>query len=118
MNLNWHGEECLADIRAKLEKRTESVATVLYAELVDALSRPSPPPSPPGVPPGRHTGGLLRGIIRFYDAARRTWAVGFAPSVAAQARALEYGTHRMAARPFLAAVLRYALPRLQKVARG
>lgn len=114
--LTWNGPACLELIRTQASARVERAATVLFDEVVKALDVPGPPASRPGDPPHRVKGDLKRGVVRYFDG--RSWVVGLAPRVKRQGLALELGTRRMQARPFLLGTLRRVLTRLQAAAAG
>ncbi len=81
-----------ADVTAFLHDEGEQAV----AELREQLSEPYPPASDPGDPPHRRSGQLASSIV--YSLTGTTLRIG---STDPKAQYLEYGTERMAARPFL-----------------
>lgn len=109
MTVNWNGSDLLAKIHAAAvrglhrgveEVRTEAVTLMQNSPRGGRVYRRggvSHKASAPGEPPAPDTGFLMRSIGTSVDPETLVGTVSF---TARYARALEYGTARMAARPF------------------
>lgn len=84
--LNIVGEKVTADIEA-------------YAK--EHMSRTAPFPSAPGSPPAVQTGRLKGSITHYKLKDSEQWTVVAGGDQAPYAKYLEYGTRKMAARPFM-----------------
>jgi hypothetical protein len=103
LNVPNPGERRKRKIRVNGRTRTIRSATVY------------PHPSKPGEPPRKRTGHLQAGILHEFSADRLTARVGLNPSVR-YGGFLEWGTRRMAARPWLLATLSKVMPQLRALA--
>jgi hypothetical protein len=105
VTVHWRGDEVLADIEAAVAEGMELAGKVLATSTQRKVSTPYPPASRPGQPPHRRSGGLAGAVGHRVTRSGRnvTLDVGVpdSSSVGRQARALQKGTGRMAARPFL-----------------
>ena len=105
VNVIWRGDAVLAQIRAAAASGMEAAGRALVSSTVSDISTPYPPASRPGQPPHRRGGGLRRGVgstvVRSGTTVALTVGVPRSSPVARQARALQGGTSRMAARPFM-----------------
>lgn len=109
MSVQWKGAELLARIRAGAMTgvvrgtefvREEGASLMLNSPRGGRVYRRrgvTHKASAPGEPPAPDTGTLMRNIDARYDKDSLTGTVNFGT---VYARALEYGTARMAARPF------------------
>jgi hypothetical protein len=101
----WRGDQVLADVAAAVEEGMAIAGKVLTASTVRSVSSPYPPASRPGQPPHRRSGGLAGAIGAKVSRSGRsvTLSVGVPAGspVRRQAEALQRGTGRMAARPFV-----------------
>ena len=84
------------------------IAANMAADIIQSFSRKSP--SDPGDPPGV-VKGLLKNSIQFKQEKRMLWIISAGTEYAPM---LEYGTVRMAARPFVRPAARRAEKRIGK----
>jgi hypothetical protein len=96
--VDWFADKVMAAARKGAVAGLHLAGTVMVAEIKASLSVPYPPSSEPYAPPHRRSGDLKAGIRYRVDAAN---LVVYVLSTAAWATYLEYGTSRMAPRPYL-----------------
>lgn len=96
------------EVKQKISERTPRAANVLRNHALTVLANPSP--SAPGSPPGVRT-GLLRGSWSPFSGAN----ICGITSGAHYAGYLEYGTRKMAARPFVQRIANESLPEIQAI---
>lgn len=114
----WRGDEFMADLADAIEDGLEVVAVELADDYGEVLNRQSSNktnggrPSQPGEPPAKDTGTLGRSISYFAEDGQsiRVGVSRYSPA-AQYALPLEYGTTRMAARPWLRPTLAAFAPR-------
>lgn len=101
----WRGDDVLREIEAAVVTGMEIAGTAMRASTVRSLSTPFPPASAPGNPPHRRSGGLAGAVDSRVSRQGRnvvlSVGVPTGSRVRRQAEALQKGTSRMAARPFL-----------------
>ena len=96
------------EVKQKISQRTPRAANVLRTHALAALSNPSP--SAPGNPPGVRT-GLLRASWSPFSGSD----IFGISSGAHYAGYLEYGTRKMAARPFVDRIVDRAMPKIHSI---
>lgn len=98
MSLKWYGDRLKKEVEAKCLKNMDKACRFLESEIKKDLSGKSP--SAPGEPPGVVTGELRRSMT--YEIEKTPQGVtGRVGTNKEYAVPLEFGTSRMAARPFL-----------------
>lgn len=97
-NVKWYGNELKKKIRAKMVKNMTNACLFLEADIKKSLIGKSP--SAPGEPPGKRTGTLGRGITHEVEKTA-TVVIGRVGTNITYAIPLEFGTSKMAARPFM-----------------
>jgi len=96
MSVDWQGDKALHDLEKELQKNMEQAADYLAQKTQEAIATPYPPASSPGNPPHLRSGDLQRSVHpvlmpnSFKVVADMPYAL-----------MLEFGTSKMAARPFL-----------------
>lgn len=101
MPSDWHGDEFFADVRTRVTGGVGQAAQDLKASLQVLIGIQGPPRSKPGEPPHRDT-GALQASIEVNGPAEQGDAVFASVGTALEyGRYLEFGTSRMAARPWL-----------------
>jgi HK97 gp10 family phage protein len=114
--LEWHQREFMAFVQQEMVRRTRNAAMFVQEQMVKSISRSQPTfraasgrvtglsPSAPGEPP-KMVSRDLRNSIRHKVISTREGVIGivgvFDPTISKQARFLEFGTSKMAARPFM-----------------
>lgn len=98
MPVKWYGERLRKFVEAKGLKNTTTACLFLEKEIKDSLGGGSP--SAPGEPPGIVSGTLRRSISHEVEKTA-TGVSGRVGTNVKYALPLEFGTSRMAARPFL-----------------
>lgn len=105
VTVTWRDDQVLAEIAGAVAKGMETAGKVLAASTVRSISTPYPPASSPGQPPHRRSGGLAGAVghrvSRKGSTVELSVGVPAGSPVARQAQALQKGTARMAARPFV-----------------
>ena len=94
-----------SEVKPQITARTPRAANELRNAALNVLAGPSP--SAPGSPPGVRTGHLRRDWTMFSSA-----EVFGIESGAHYAGYLEYGTSKMAARPFVQKIAQTAMPKV------
>ncbi len=116
----WRGDQVLAEISSAVLGAMTAAGQALAAGVVSSISAPYPPASSPGQPPHRRSGGLRAEVTsrttRAAGAVTMTVGVPSDSPVRTQAQALQGGTARMAARPFVPTVERATAVVLDHVA--
>jgi len=98
MSMKWHGDRLKKEVRSKCEKNMDKACRFLESEIKKDLSGKSP--SSPGEPPGVVTGELRRSMT--YEIEKTSQGItGRVGTNKEYAIPLEFGTSRMAARPFV-----------------
>ena len=92
----WHGDKILARLKDRARQATIDLGKELKKDLRESLSIPYPPASFAGEAPHSRT-GLLRGSISVTTKGLSIYVRTSVP----YALYLEYGTHKMEARPWL-----------------
>ncbi len=95
--------------REQVEAALMAAGAEMTAELKESISEPYPPASAPGEPPHLRTGQLAAGIgSRVTRQANGSQLTIFSMRVGRSIvpRALEFGTSRMAARPYMGPLFR------------
>lgn len=85
----------IVNAAGEIDQTLGEMAADMVADMMQSFSRQSP--SAPGEPPGVVT-GRLKNSLRFKREGQRLWVVSAGTDYAPH---LEYGTRRMAARPFM-----------------
>lgn len=98
MPVKWYGERLRKFVEAKGLKNMTSACLFLEKEIKGSLGGSSP--SAPGEPPGIRTGTLRRSITHEVEKTS-TGIVGRVGTNVKYAPHLEFGTSKMAARPFI-----------------
>lgn len=105
VTITWNGDHVMALVEAAVAQGMEVAGKALSASTKRNISTPYPPASRPGSPPHRRSGGLHGAVTHRVSRQGRnvTMSVGVPAGspVARQAEALQRGTSRMAARPFV-----------------
>jgi hypothetical protein len=103
--IDWYGPQVVRDLEAAVERGMEKAGEALVAGIVRKISRPAPPASRPGQPPHRRSGGLARSVTHRVErrGGEMVLTVGVFPGAEAEdySAALQQGTSRMSARPYL-----------------
>lgn len=99
--LRFHKREAEARVTAGARRGVEKASQMLVRDVRQALNREWPPASLPGEYPRKRTGNLRKEIEYWMDTESRAAAWVGATVDAQYWSDLEYGTKRMAARPFL-----------------
>jgi HK97 gp10 family phage protein len=99
-SFKWEGGKVTAKVHNALADAIDYAASRLVKRIRRVLNIPYPPASSPGSPPHRRS-GLLRSSVYYEMSRRRLVAYLRVDEAAFYWRFLEYGTSRMAARPFL-----------------
>jgi hypothetical protein len=91
----------------KLPPAMEALGIRAAAEVANSIDEPYPPASSPGNPPHRRTGNLRAGVEHTEDSSGTETTISSAraqgdPRVPVY---LEFGTHKMAARPYMRPVM-------------
>ena len=98
MSVKWYGDRLKKEVEAKCLKNMGAACRFLEGEIKKDLSGPSP--SSPGEPPGVVSGTLRRGVTHEVEKGPNR-VVGRVGTNIEYAIPLEFGTSKMAARPFL-----------------
>ena len=98
MGVKWYGNELKKKMRAQIVKNMTTACLFLEADIKKSLTGKSP--SSPGEPPGKITGTLGRSITHEVEK-RLTIVIGRVGTNIIYAIPLEFGTSKMAARPFI-----------------
>lgn len=93
----------------------QRVVAFYHTQLLHTLNTPYPPASTPGNPPHKRTGWLQKNVLYVLDKAKGLGKVGVTVN-ASYGAYLEFGTRKMAARPWLVATLKRWLPQLRVLA--
>lgn len=105
VSVTWHGDAVLASVAAAVAQGLGAAGRVMATNTKRDISTPYPPASRPGQPPHMRSGGLRSGVTSRVERSGHdaTLFVGVpeGSAVVRQAEALQRGTGRMAARPFL-----------------
>lgn len=105
VTVTWRGDDILAQVSAAVATAMDSAGKALSTQTKAKIATPFPPASRPGQPPRRRSGGLIGAVDSRTERSGRnvTLRVGVPASspVRRQAEALQGGTGRMAARPFV-----------------
>lgn len=108
VRVNWFGKQVKLKLDKGIEQRLDVAAEYLKTSIINSLKTGYPPASSAGEAPHTRLGGLRRSINwqKNKPGVRRIGSgIGNASSVG-YAAWLEFGTRRMAARPFLRPSLR------------
>jgi HK97 gp10 family phage protein len=112
---NWSRYE--RELRAKMRRRMTAAAIVVRDSVKVSLSTSYPPASAPGSPPHLRTNRLRSSIA--YEVTEGPRGIEARVGTNVQyALALELGTSRMAARPFLRPALARERARIERILRG
>jgi len=101
--LDWYGSQIQKQVTTTVIAGGEAVGQRVSQEAKRLVSRPNPTgasPSAPGEPPKRVTGALLDSIDYQVEPGRDQVAV-YVGAAVQHALYLEFGTSKMAARPFM-----------------
>lgn len=98
MSVKWYGDRLKKEVEAKGEKNMNKACRFLESEIKKDLSGKSP--SAPGDPPGVVSGKLRRSMTHEVEKTPRR-ITGRVGTNIEYAIPLEFGTSRMAARPFV-----------------
>ena len=98
MDVKWYGDKLKKEMRAKCVKNMSDACLFLEGDIKKSLTGKSP--SAPGEPPGKRTGTLGRGITHEVEK-KPDSVVGRVGTNITYAIPLEFGTSKMAARPFM-----------------
>jgi HK97 gp10 family phage protein len=116
-----------ASIAAEMERRVGAATALVHREMVKKVSTPGPPRSTPGNPPhvgfkmrkGKPTGGgALRQSIQPTVVRTGNTIVGDVTANVEHAGYLEFGTSRMAARPFIRPTMAEQRENVRAIMRG
>ena len=104
------GEKAPERIKQHIARGLLEFSARVVETIQESISTAYPPPSAPGEPPHLRTGALRRSAqIESVDEEGVTISVGGENTGAPYAAALEFGTARMAPRPFVQPVLNVAV---------
>ena len=118
--ITWKGDKLLKKFEKNLERGIRVASSFLRKQVVRAINVPfrsrggetirhNPTrrgtPSKPGEPPRVDTGQLRRSIFMIVRKTGKGRVVGFVGTTLKYGKYLEYGTRRMAARPYLRTTL-------------
>jgi len=110
--LTWNGGRIAVKVRSDIMVNMGQVVQMLRSDVIQSINTSQPTagngnarrgldPSAPGDPPKRVEGDLVRSIVADVNS-EPTRVVGtYGSTQGEKAKALEYGTKKMAARPFL-----------------
>lgn len=105
VTITWRGDDVLREIEGAVVEGMGIAGKAMKASTVRSISTPYPPASRPGGPPHRRSGGLAGAVDSKVSRQGRnvvlSVGVPAGSPVGRQAEALQKGTGRMAARPFL-----------------
>ena len=116
----WHGDEFFTGIRQRITSGVEQAALTLKTAMQELISVQGPPRSSPGEAPHKDTGDLYASIQAIGPVVQGDLVVASVGTDLRYGILLEYGTSRMAARPWLSRALRQTQTQLaaQIVGRG
>jgi hypothetical protein len=97
----WHGDEFFEGVRSKLTAGVGAGGELVADKMRESISVSGPPRSSPGEPPHVDSGVLLASIQVVGPAVQGDVIVAAVGSDVPYSVYLEYGTSRMAARPFM-----------------
>jgi len=98
MDVKWYGKKLKEEMRAKAVKNMTDACLFLEADIKKSLTGKSP--SAPGEPPGKKSGTLGRSVTHEVEKTSHG-VVGRVGTNITYAVPLEFGTSKMAARPFM-----------------
>lgn len=111
--LIWRGKKIVKIARNKIERNMGEVTQFMRNEVIKSINTSQPTrrqasgrrvglsPSQPGQPPKRIEGDLVRSIIAEVEVAKTKVIGRYGSTQGKKAKALELGTSKMGARPFL-----------------
>lgn len=105
-------EESIREVNHKVIRKAIRVSNALRNSEIEVLTNPSP--SPPGNPPGLRSGNLRRNWNYGVEGGNGSVVV-FGESKSDYAGYLQDGTSRMAARPFVDAILEDVEPEVDRI---
>jgi HK97 gp10 family phage protein len=117
VSVNFPAAAITAKYVTEVKNRVDTATTVLHAAVVKKVSSP-PPPSKPGEPPHVQTGRLRQSIQPSPARVTGTVIEGEVSTNVEYAPGLEYGTRKMAARPFMRPALAENEKRLKSILSG
>ncbi len=115
MSLTWRGDEIMARLRRQQAERAERALRHVVGVMKEVVSIPYPPASQPGEPPRMRSGDLLISIDYEWDAATLS---GRVVATAPYATFLEFGTDKMAPRPFFTSTIDAEKPTMRNIIGG
>lgn len=118
MNSNWNGEQFFASVRERITRNVGKAATELREDYRTLIGIQGPPRSKPGEPPHRDTGDLQASLEVNGPAEQGDMIVASIGTRLAYGAYLEFGTSKMAARPWLVPGLRNNREKIAKTIIG
>ena len=104
------------DLEAAITQGLEEAAAQAVNYIEDEISNSYPPASFPGEPPATRTGTLKRSVrIESVEPMRVTIAAGGSGTMAPYASWLEFGTSKMAPRPFIQPMIQVLMPEIGNI---
>jgi len=113
VTLKWNDAKVFKSTKQEIEQRMGQVSQFMRNEVIKSINtsqatRPTPSgarvgldPSKPGDPPKRIEGDLVRSIVAEVEVTSTRVIGRYGSTQTEKAKALEFGTTKMSARPFL-----------------
>lgn len=117
-SFTWHGVEILPQLRARSLERIARAVVFLWNTIQQTLNKSNPPPylhsSKPGEPPRKRSGFGAANVICELDEKDLAGQVGLLKNAMYMVY-LEFGTRRLAPRPWFLATIKKVFPQLQAI---
>ncbi len=102
----WHGDEFFSSITQRVSSGVAEAAQTLQGKMKELISIQGPPRSKAGEAPHKDTGDLYASIQTIGPAVQGDLVIASVGTALPYGIMLEYGTNKMAARPWLTRSLR------------